>query len=190
MKLTDYLPGTVVAHPVLYNDVSKAKLSVVFAIVPPKSHILNKVLCINENPEECLLGVNIDGKVCFEIYRSADDNWYIPNGFMAMQVRCKLLNAGFKIEKDSVDMDSDSRVRTVYLQNIKTEKGQPVYVQGFKYFDKVLTRTNSKTVWCCNIYSHYDPAMQTHYVLGGIPVRECIPFEGNESLINTKQNPK
>lgn len=192
MKLTEFLPGTVIAHNILCEEVNKNKLCTIFAIVPPKNCIINKALQAKDdgNSEKCLLGITADGRVSFSIYANTDDKWYIPCGIMAMQVRCKLLNAGLKIEKDGFDMDNDNRVRTVYLQNIKTEKGQPVYVQGFKYFDKVLTRTNSKTVWCCNLYSHYDPATQTHYVLGGVPVRECIPFEGNESLINTKQNPK
>lgn len=192
MKLTEFLPGTVVAHNILCEDVNKNRLSTVLAIVPPKNCIINKVLQAKNDgsPEKCLLGIDAEGDVCFSIYANPDDKWYIPQGVYAMQVRCKLLNAGFKIEKDGVDMDYNSCVRAVYLRDIKTQKGQPVYIQGFKYFDKVLTRTNSKTVWCCNFYSHYDPDTQTHYVLGGVPVRECIPFEGNESLINTKQNPK
>lgn len=191
MKLTEFLPGTVVAHNFIIGLPSKSTLRTVFAIVPPKNCIINKAIGLHSgNPEECLFGLDADGKICFDIYADPGTGWFIPKGYDAMQVRCKLLNAGFKIEKDGVDMDYNSCVRAVYLRDIKTQKGQPVYIQGFKYFDKVLTRTNSKTVWCCNFYSHYDPNEQIHYVLGGVPVRECIPFEGNESLINTKQNPK
>lgn len=191
MKLTDFLPGTVIAHNIILMSLNKSNLYTVFAIVPPKNSVMNTALCTTETTKDSLLGLDADGKICFNIYAAKDTGWYIPEGYFALRLRNKLLSAGFTIGKDTVDIDPlDSRVRTVCLHDIKAPKGQPVYIQGFKYFDKVLTRTNSKTVWCCNLYSHYDPTTQTHYVLGGVPVRECIPFEGNESLINTKQNPK
>lgn len=58
----------------------------------------------------------------------------------------------------------------------------------FKPFDKVLARDYDRDTWCVEIYSH--PARNgDHYCIGGM-WHQVIPFEGNEHLLGTTNNPE
>lgn len=60
----------------------------------------------------------------------------------------------------------------------------------FKPFDKVLVQSNKDPKWRCAFYSHFDSYGMYHHVIGddGAYVK-CIPFEGNEHLAGTTNNP-
>lgn len=50
---------------------------------------------------------------------------------------------------------------------------------------KVLVRTNNGK-WIAAFYSHYDNDSSLHYcVVGGLWYAQCIPYKGNEYLLNT-----
>ena len=56
-------------------------------------------------------------------------------------------------------------------------------INTLKPFDKVLTRANDNDSWVCNLYSH---RMKDYYVvLNAELAKQCIPYEGNEHLLNT-----
>lgn len=61
----------------------------------------------------------------------------------------------------------------------------------FKPFDKVLTRL-SNDVWEADFYSHWDAEEEAHNAIayGKIPDEDIIPFEGNEHLIGTTEEPE
>lgn len=66
----------------------------------------------------------------------------------------------------------------------------------FKPFDKVLVRDNDTEEWMAAFYSHYDrhtddgePSSYPHRTLGGM-YRQCIHWEGNESLLKTSNKPE
>lgn len=53
---------------------------------------------------------------------------------------------------------------------------------------KVLVRTNNGK-WIAAFYSHYDNDSHLHYcVVGGLWYAQCIPYKGNESLLNTSDD--
>lgn len=52
---------------------------------------------------------------------------------------------------------------------------------------KVLVRTNNKK-WVAAFYSHYDKDSLNYCVAGGLWYEQCIPYEGNEHLLNTTDN--
>ncbi len=58
----------------------------------------------------------------------------------------------------------------------------------FKPFDRVLVRDEDVETWMCNFFSHLDK--------DGDPVcsnghwHQCIPYEGNEHLLGTNNDPK
>lgn len=79
--------------------------------------------------------------------------------------------------------------------NPETLQVEPVKVVepkcSFKPFDKVLVRCNEDSVWRCELFSHYNTFNKQYpYVcLSGI-YKYCIPYEGNQHLLGTTNNPK
>lgn len=58
----------------------------------------------------------------------------------------------------------------------------------FKPFYKVLVRDNIYDLWRCEFFSHM-PADNMYACISGIYTR-CIPYEGNEELVGTSNEPK
>lgn len=79
--------------------------------------------------------------------------------------------------------------------NPKTLQVEPVKVIepkcSFKPFDKVLVRCNEDSVWRCELFSHYNTFnKQLPYVCLSSVYKYCIPYEGNQHLLGTTNNPK
>lgn len=79
--------------------------------------------------------------------------------------------------------------------NPKTLRVEPVKVSksicSFKPFDKVLVRCNEDSVWRCELFSHYNTFnKQCPYACLSRVYKYCIPYEGNQHLLGTTNNPK
>lgn len=79
--------------------------------------------------------------------------------------------------------------------NPETLQVEPVKVVepkcSFKPFDKVLVRCNEDSVWRCELFSHYNTFnKQCPYVCLSSVYKHCIPYEGNQHLLGTTNNPK
>lgn len=79
--------------------------------------------------------------------------------------------------------------------NPKTLQVEPVKVVepkcSFKPFDKVLVRCHKDSVWRCELFSHYNTFnKQFPYVCLSSVYKYCIPYEGNQHLLGTTNNPK
>lgn len=62
---------------------------------------------------------------------------------------------------------------------------------SFKPFDKVLVRRNEDSVWRCELFSHYNTFnKQCPYVCLSSVYKYCIPYEGNQHLLGTTNNPR
>ena len=59
----------------------------------------------------------------------------------------------------------------------------------FKPFDKVLVRDNKSLKWKCAFYSYFEPYGTYPHVTSNGSYAMCIPFEGNEHLVGTTNNP-
>lgn len=60
----------------------------------------------------------------------------------------------------------------------------------FKPFDKVLVRDKESVKWKCAFYSHFEPSSAyPHVTASSGTYAMCIPFEGNEHLVGTSDNP-
>jgi hypothetical protein len=55
----------------------------------------------------------------------------------------------------------------------------------FKPFDKVLVRQSTSSPWECAFFSNYTDQIPK-YRCQGMNYMYCIPYEGNEHLVNTK----
>jgi hypothetical protein len=79
--------------------------------------------------------------------------------------------------------------------NPETLQVEPVKVAepkcSFKPFDKVLVRYNEDSVWRCEFFSHYNTFNKRYpYVCLSSVYKYCIPYEGNQHLLGTTNNPK
>lgn len=64
--------------------------------------------------------------------------------------------------------------------------------QEFKPFDKVLVRDYNYENWKCSLFSHYQNSNETEYIyvtMNGSYIH-CIPYKGNEYLLNKTDNPQ
>lgn len=79
-------------------------------------------------------------------------------------------------------------VRKGYKYNKEQHK---LIKQEFKPFDKVLVRDSIDEKWTISLFSYYDEENQDfpYVCISGRYVR-CIPYEGNENLLNTPNTPK
>lgn len=55
-----------------------------------------------------------------------------------------------------------------------------------KPFDRVLVRDDDDTIWIASVYSHKNNGL---YYASGFEWFQCIPYEGNEHLLGTKDKP-
>ena len=63
----------------------------------------------------------------------------------------------------------------------------------FQPFDRVLVRddhTKEPEEWRCSLYSHYSDEYGGHMCADGVYHDYCIPYEGNEHLVGTTDEPK
>lgn len=79
--------------------------------------------------------------------------------------------------------------------NPETLQVEPVKVVepkcSFKPFDKVLVRCNEDSVWRCELFSLYNTFnKQCPYVCLSSVYKYCIPYEGNQHLLGTTNNPR
>lgn len=85
------------------------------------------------------------------------------------------------IEWDRYILDNDNYIKFSDENGFKLLKFD---ITTLKPFDKVLVRNDNLGVWKCNFYSHYN--QYTHYyICVDTSYRQCIPYEGNESLLGT-----
>ena len=72
---------------------------------------------------------------------------------------------------------------THVLEEIKKEP-------TFQPYEKVLARDYDKDQWTPQIFSHYNNGSKCKYrMCGGMGFSQCIPYEGNEHLVGTTDNP-
>ena len=107
-------------------------------------------------------GNNIDFKIGEHIFRS-----YIP---ASEDMKEELFAA---IDEAGYEWDG------------KTLKKKP----QFKPFEKVLIRDSEEEKWRCTLYSHFEPSGIYHHSTNSGAYKMCIPFEGNEHLVGTTNNP-
>lgn len=60
----------------------------------------------------------------------------------------------------------------------------------FKPFDKVLGRNEKDDIWEAELFSHYKEGSSYPFRCIGFSRKYCIPYEGNEHLLGTKNNPE
>lgn len=62
----------------------------------------------------------------------------------------------------------------------------------FKPFEKVLVRSLINPIWSCDFYSHYKANADAHDTVCFRTIKDSdiLPYEGNESLLGTTDEPE
>lgn len=91
-----------------------------------------------------------------------------------------------KCGTDMVQFSKDKNTEISYdeILAIEVEPDCP-----FKPFDKVLVRNGDKFIWHIEFFERYIGDFEPYLCLTG-SWRQCIRYEGNESLLGTTKNPK
>lgn len=64
-----------------------------------------------------------------------------------------------------------------------------MHEDSFEPFQKVLVRDSDRDNWRCGFFSHMRERMAFKYVATSDVWEQCIPYEGNESLVGTSDSP-
>lgn len=93
----------------------------------------------------------------------------------------------------------ESNAAQIYIYNIEEKIGGKLDLKTleiekpkceFKTFDKVLGRNEKDDVWEADLFSHYREESQYPFRCIGFSRKYCIPYEGNEHLLGTRNNPE
>ena len=93
----------------------------------------------------------------------------------------------------------ESNAAQIYIYNIEEKIGGKLDLKTleiekpkceFKTFDKVLGRNEKDDVWEADLFSHYREESQYPFRCIGFSRKYCIPYEGNEHLLCTRNNPE
>lgn len=93
----------------------------------------------------------------------------------------------------------ESNAAQIYIYNIEEKIGGKLDLKTleiekpkckFKPFDKVLGRNEKDDVWEADLFSRYREESQYPFRCIGYSRKYCIPYEGNEHLLGTRNNPE
>ena len=95
------------------------------------------------------------------------------------------------IDKDQlymVDMPNGVGYVAYDMQDYYKLVQKPHYdIKNFKPFDKVLIRVGNNSKWTCDFFSYYHNGC--FHCVGTDDWSQCIPFDGNETLLGTTDMP-
>lgn len=112
-------------------------------------------------------------------------------------IRCR------KIDGNAVDFTEDGKMNTTDAETtlfpskeqrdwskfgVSDQVTDQESKHQFRPFDKVLVRDIDENEWECSLFSHIDE--EGYYVCVGSWWMQCIPYEGNEHLLGTTNNPQ
>lgn len=109
-------------------------------------------------------------------------------------IRCR------KIDGNAVDFTEDGKMYTTDAEpTLFPSKDQRDWSKfgvsdkeakhQFKPFDKVLVRDGDSDIWNCNIFNRIDEDGE-YQCIDYEYWEQCIPYEGNEHLLGTTNNPE
>ena len=98
----------------------------------------------------------------------------------------------FKVHEDYIPASEDMKDKLFAAMNKAGYEwdGETLKKKSqFKPFEKVLVRDNETEKWRCAFYSYFEPYSTYPHVTSNGAYAMCIPFEGNERLVDTTKNP-
>lgn len=189
MSFRDFKSGQIIKHILGENGRLVMPQSIlgkpIYAVVPPEGYIINKELLSSISDIQSIssraFGISALKEVTLTINGEGDYELAPVKDFLeTVQPILQACNdLRFKVKWD-LNEYGDS-IENVYVYDL-TYRGRPVYVRKINAFDKVLVKVGSCNDWAAAFYSHRKDSID--YILGGIPVKECVLYEGNEHLLH------
>lgn len=123
-----------------------------------------------------------DGQPARVICWDRKDASYPIVALIKVEERSEELLATYTGDGSYFDFDSKNKSQDLCLE-------VPDDTPQFKPFDKVLVRDNPYEKWGCSFFSHYEDDKTFPYRCIGTQFTYCIPYEGNEHLLGTTDEP-
>lgn len=121
----------------------------------------------------------------------ADQDQYelVPKFKVGDKIRCKadpiFVFTITKITKDKYECGKSFVLRFTNQDDYELVPNK-FDINTLKPFDKVLVRTDNKHVWSIQFFERINKILKDSFVcMGGRRYHQCIPYEGNEHLLNT-----
>lgn len=144
---------------------------------------------IAEILKDCPIGTKLYSPVFGEVELTKvdyDEEYSITcttkNGVYGLFTRDGLLFFDYSDTECMLFPSKDQRDWSKFVVSDQESKHQ------FKPFDKVLVRDSDEQEWVCNLFSHIDEE-GLHCCVSSWWV-QCIPYEGNEHLLGTTNEPE
>lgn len=154
-----------------------------------------------------------DGDIAFADYGNRQDVFIVSDktnlsegysSFISLDLSSLTLSMGYRtcfFKKDlcKLRLATDSEKKQLFSALEKegkiwdAEKKMIVNLKHkceFKPFDKILGRNEKDDVWEADLFSHYREESQYPFRCIGFSRKYCIPYEGNEHLLGTRNNPE
>ena len=132
-------------------------------------------------------GISLTRKIYYHAYM--DNELYIN------QVEGEFFSRISRIKRFATDSEKQQLFDALEKEGKRwdSEKKQIVDLKPkveLKPFDKVLGRNEKDDVWEADLFSHYRKESQYPFRCIGFSRKYCIPYEGNEHLLGTRNNPE
>ena len=154
-----------------------------------------------------------DGDIAFADYGNRQDVFIVSDktnlsegysSFISLDLSSLTLSMGYRtcfFKKDlcKLRLATDSEKKQLFSALEKegkvwdAEKKMIVNLKPkveLKPFDKVLGPNEKDDVWEADLFSHYREESQYPFRCIGFSRKYCIPYEGNEHLLGTRNNPE
>lgn len=183
MKARAFYPGTIIKCKVCL-DARKQKTGTVYAIAPGIDMEINAALRTKHSDEGDIFGLTTDGKVCTYIGGLSNDyeKATLQEALKVVSILSKDPNVQSFVMLPVNECNSNEAYINVDPDMI-IYKGHKVYTKYFKPDELVLIRQHPAQCWTLAHYSHCADN-NIHIVQPGVPVREILPYKGNEKLLS------
>lgn len=131
-----------------------------------------------------------------EIFREGDRvyHWRYGWGIMNEVIKKPNCNVSYYVKYDCKVMSIQDGISLSFVEYDLINGGlsheRPIKLEKehqLEPFDRVLVRGSKSQNWTIDFFEMYDDEDQRYYCLAA-PWEYCIPYEGNEHLLNTKNN--
>jgi hypothetical protein len=128
----------------------------------------------------------LDSDNCTQYYCELrnSDNKLIYNEGIITRINVMHLISTSTVERNKL-------LSALVREGYKYDKEQHKLIkQEFKPFDKVLVRNNNNQIWMPSIFLNFiNTNTFKYFCVGGLTYSQCIPYEGNEYLLDTTDSP-
>ena len=119
-----------------------------------------------------------------------ETRWTLRNAHKANEKEVERIKSSLKTSKDPRSKEYLKRFFGIEETPNHSNPEKTGKECELKPFDKVLVRDYYGSKWRANFFSHMTGEESLPFSCGGLEWRYCIPYEGNEHLLGTSNDPE